>query len=176
MEIGKVLIDFEVIPTNNPTRIIVGDMSRWSVAENQASLILITPPGSQTPITKTFQKDKLNNFNSINLGLSPLDSEYRNLPDGVWKINVKSTFTGLEKTRFHLKADVFLLALDSLYIRTGLEFDKNNRVFREDLQDIEFLLRSAAAHTRNGDKFKAERDFSQAQQLLSNYANCKDCI
>jgi hypothetical protein len=30
------------------------------------------------------------------------------------------------------------MELDKIYIRTGLEYDMNNKKFREDLQDIEF--------------------------------------
>ena len=180
MDIVKINIDFEVIPTHNPARIVIGDMSQWGVAENQAATIAICPPGSSESINNTFQEHKLNIFHSINLNLSCLaecaEQRYQNLPDGIWTINLKSAFTGLEKTRYYLKDDVFQLELDQVYIRAGLEFDKNKKGFRDDLQDMEFLLRSSAAQTRNGDFVKADRDFTQAQDLLAKYKNCKNCL
>lgn len=180
MEVGKIVVDFEVIPTHNPKRLWVSDMSSWSVSENQASVIEITPPGSSISINHAFVKHNLNIFHSINLGLSCLaecaEQEYQNLPDGIWTLTVKSAFTGLEKTRYYLKEDVFQLELDQIYIRAGLEFDRSKKGFRDDLQDMEFLIRSAHAQVRNGDFFKADRDFTQAQELLDKYKNCKNCI
>lgn len=180
MDIGKINVDFEVIPTHNPKKILIGDMSNWSVAENKASIICMTPPGSSVAINNTFQKHKLNIFHSVNLKLSCLvecaDQEYNDLPDGIWTINLKSSFTGIGKTRYYLKSDVFQIELDKIYVRAGLEFDKSKKDFRNDLQDIEFLIRTASAHTRLGDSFKADRDFSQAKELLAKYQNCKDCI
>jgi hypothetical protein len=180
MKIGKIIIDFEVTPTFNPAKLIVDDSSSWSNAENLPSTISIIPPGSVRPINSVFAKYRRNIFNSVNLGLSCLaecdEQKYEDLLDGVWTINVKSGFEGLEKTRYYLKTDKFRYELDNIYIRTGLEFDKNNKKFRDDLSDIEFLLRVSEAHTRNGDIVKADRDFTQAQQLLEKYKNCKNCI
>lgn len=178
--IGTIKIDFTVIPDSDPTTILVGDKSYWGTAENQQSTLLITPPGSTVAIANIFAKHRLNIFNSVNLGMSCVtecaDQQYVDLQDGVWTINLKSIYTGLEKTRYYLKTDRFQLELDKIYIRTGLEFDKNKKQFRDDLQDIEFLLRTAHAHTRNGDFYKADRDFTQAQNLLMKYSECKNCL
>lgn len=175
-----VVVDFEVIPTHNPKRLWISDASEWGVAENQASIICIFPPGSTTSINNTFIKHNLNVFHSVNLKLSCLTScagqQYSDLPDGVWTINLKSAFTDLEKTRYYLKTDQIQLELDKVYTRAGLEFDKSQKSFREDLQDIEFLLRTASAHTRQGNSFKASRDFNGARELLTKYQNCKNCI
>lgn len=180
MEVKKINIDFEVIPTNNPKRLWITDCSDWSVAENKASIISITPPGSSTPINNTFVKHNLNVFHSVNLLLSCLaeckEQEYQDLPDGIYTIKLHSSYTDIDKTRYFLKTDLTQLNLDQVYIKSGLEYDKNNKSFREDLQDIEFLLRTASAHARNSDVFKSNRDFKMAQELLYKYISCKDCI
>ncbi len=177
---SSVKIDFTVIPDGNPKNLIVADLSSWGVAENLPSYIVIIPPGSSVAVSNIFIKHKLNIFQSVNLGLSCLtecgDQVYDDLPDGVWTINVKSSFEGLEKTRYYLKVDSFRISLDKLYIRAGLEYDKNNKKIREDLSDIEFLLRTAEAHARNADHYKSSRDFDQAQSLLRKYNSCKDCL
>lgn len=180
MEISNINIDFEVIPTNNPKRLWITDCSDWSVAENKASIISITPPGSNTAINNTFVKHNLNVFHSVNLLLSCLaeckEQIYQDLPDGIYTIKLSSAFTNIDKTRYFLKTDLTQLRLDEVYIKAGLEYDKSSKSFREDLQDIEFLLRTASAHTRNSDVFKANRDFSLAQELLSKYISCKNCL
>jgi len=180
LNIGKINVDFTIIPDFDPTLLIVGDISKWYGAENLPSTISITPPGSIKPIIETFQKYKLNIFNSVNLGLSCLveceDQKYTDLSDGVYTILVKSGYTDIEKTRYFLKTDIFLREIDEIYIRAGLEYDKNNKQFRKDLNDMEFLKRTAESHTRRGDFFKADRDFTQAQELLAKYKACRNCI
>lgn len=180
LNIGKIDIDFEVIPTYNPQKLWIGDSSKWFGAENLPATICITPPGGTKSINNIFQKHKLNIFNSVNLNLSCVtecdEQLYIDLPDGIWTINLKSGYEGLEKTRYYLKTDQFTNRLDKVYIRSGLEFDKNNKQFREDLSDIEFLVRTAEAWTRDGSWVNASRDFTQAQDLLSKYEKCKNCI
>jgi hypothetical protein len=171
--IGTVKVDFTVIPDFSPDTLIIGDMSVWAVAEDKQASILITPPGSTKAISNSFMKHKLNIFNSENLGITCLTTDdqhnYINLSDGIWTINLQSSLEGLEKTRYYLKADQFRMDLDKIYIRAGLEYSKGSKKFREDLQDIEFLARTAAAHTRNGDFYKADRNFSEAKRLLDKY-------
>lgn len=171
--IGTINIDFTVIPDDDSTLIIVGDKSTWLGAENLPATISLTPPGSIKPITETFQKHKLNLFNSVNLGLSCLSEctpqEYTELPDGIWKIEVRSGYSGFEKTRYHLKTDQFQLKLDEIYTKMGLEYDINNKQLRKDLSDIDFLKTMASAYCRRGDFIKASRNFTEAEKLLNNW-------
>jgi hypothetical protein len=180
MEIGKIRINFTVIPDYDPQTLIVGDLSDWKGAENLPSTICITPPGSTKAINNTFQKHRLNIFNSVNLGLSCVaecgEQSYTDLQDGIWKLILKSGYDGLEKTVYYLKTDRFQLELDKIYVRSGLEFDKNKKQFREDLQDIHFLINSSHAWVRQGDYSKSSRDFQEAQTILKKYMECKDCL
>lgn len=178
--IDKIEIDFIILTDYDPKLIIIGDMSSWYNAENMPATICITPPGGTKSINNTFIKHKMNVFNSINLMLDCLieceDQEKSDLSDGIYTITVKSGFEGIYKTRYLLKSDRFTMELDKIYIKTGLEFDKNNSEFRSDLLDIEFLKRTAEAWTRRGDFVKASRNFTEAQQLLRKYMDCKNCL
>lgn len=180
MEIGKINIDFEIIPTYNPQKLWIADSSLWLGAENLASTICIISPGSKKAVNIAFQKHKINIFHSLNLGLSCLieceEQKYANLPDGIWTISVKSGYTGVDKKRYYLKTDVIRIKLDEIYIKAGLEYDKNSKRIREDLMDIEFLLRTAEAFARRGDFVKANRDYTVASELIDKYINCKNCI
>lgn len=178
--INKIEIDFLVITDYDPKLIIVGDISEWFNAENLPSTICITPPGGTKSINNNFVKHKLNIFNSVNLGLDCLqeceEQEKSDLSDGVYTINVKSGFVGVEKTRYLLKTDKFQMQLDKVYVKTGLEFNKNDSKFREDLMNIDFLKKTAEAWTRQGNFVNASRDFKEAQNLLRKYTDCKNCL
>lgn len=178
--IDKIEVDFLIITDHDPKLIVVGDISNWYNAENQPATICITPPGGTKSINNTFMKHKLNIFNSVNLGLDCLvecsDQDKNDLQDGIYTITVKSGFIGVDKTRYLLKTDRFKLELDKVYIKAGLEYDKNDAKFREDLLEIEFLLRTAEAWTRQGNLTKASRDFAEAQKLLIKYTDCKNCL
>lgn len=179
-EIGKVNIDFTVIPDFDPNTLVVGDLSNWFSAETLPATMSIYPPGSAIPVNNVFQKHKLNIFTSINLGLDCLveceEQPNIDLQDGVWKLILISGLTGFDKTRYFLKTDRFRMDMDKIYIRIGLEYDKKDKQFRDDLQDIELLLQTAEAHTRVGDFYKADRDFTEAVRLQKKYSECKDCI
>ena len=180
MQAGKINIDFQVINTYNPQKLWVGDDSVWLNAENQPAYILITPPGSKKAISNTFQKFRINSFNSTNLGLSCLntcgDQNYVDLPDGIWTINLKSSYQGIEKTRYYLKTDRFRLDLDKVYIKASFEYDVKDKQLRQDFSESEFLIRTAEAFARDGDFAKASRDFSEAQKTLKKYQDCKNCL
>lgn len=180
MEIGKVIVNFTVIPDYDPTTLIVGDLSQWRSAENLPATICIIPPGGTKPINNVFQKHRLNIFNSINLGLSCVAScgeqTFADLSDGIWTLTLVSGYEGVEKTVRYLKTDRFQLELDKIYVRAGMDFDRNQKQFREDLQDLHFLVNAAHAQVRVGDYAKANRDFTQAQTILKKYIDCKDCL
>lgn len=180
MSIGKVIINFTVIPDYDATSLIVGDLSEWESAENLPATICITPPGGTIPINSVFQKHRLNIFNSVNLGLSCVsqcgEQVYTDLLDGIWTLTLFSGYEGLEKTIYYLKTDRFQLELDKIYVRAGLDFDRKQKQFREDLQDLHFLINAAHAQVRVGDYAKANRDFIQAQTILKKYIDCKDCL
>ena len=180
MEAGKLIVDFEVYNSYNPQTLIVGDHSYWKNAENLPAYLLVTPPGSKTPISNIFKKHRLNIFQSVNLGLSCLteceEQKYEDLNDGIWTFVLKSGYEGFEKTRYYLKTDRIRLQLDQVYIKAGLEYSKEDKQLRNDLSDIEFLLRTAEARTRDGDWYKASRDFEEAKTILKRYQKCKDCL
>jgi hypothetical protein len=180
MEIGKIIINITVINDYDPRYLHVGDLSEWKGAKNLPATICIIPPGSKKSINTTFQKHRINSFNSTNLMLSCVkeceEQDYIDLPDGIWTLVLKSGYEGIEKTLYYLKTDRFTLELDKIYVRAGMDFDKEKKQFREDLQDLHFLINSAHSQIRVGDHAKANRDFTEAQVLLKKYIDCKDCL
>lgn len=179
MEIGKVEVDFGVFPDYDPKYLMVADKSQWFKAQTLPSVIEVIPPGSTKPITNTFQKDRINAFTSVNLGLSCLktcgEQTLQDLQDGIWTITVKSGYEGIEKQRYFLKTDLLRRDIDEAYAKHSLEYDMFDKEYRENLSDMEFLLSASQAHIRRGDIVRASRDYNQAVEISKKYLDCKNC-
>ena len=177
MEIGSINIDFSIISTGEPKYIWVGDNSRWYSAENLPSVIEITPPGAISPIIHTFQKYKLNIFQSVNLSMSCLavctEQNYTPLPDGIWQFTVKSGYEDIEKTRYYLKTDRFTVEFYKEWINTGLDYTDTKDKRYDALLDCKKHLISAEAYTLEGNFTKANREFQEAQKKFNKIRKCQ---
>lgn len=176
----KITVDFQIIDTRNPKLLMIGDTSFWSYAENKPAYILITLPGSSKAKSFTFKKHSLNNFNSHNLGISCLkgdctDEDYKELPDGIYTICVKSSYEGIEHKAYYLKTDRFDLELSKTVVERALEYDANDKSFREAIFDIKWWLFSAQSQAKLGDFVKANMYFNKAKELLNKHRECANC-
>jgi hypothetical protein len=181
MEIGKINIDFLVhSDILDPTIIVVGDTSEWFSAEDKVAIISITPPGSAKPINNIFAKKQLNIYNASNLGLVCVtecaEQERVDLSDGIWKICLKSAYTGLEKTRYYLKTDRFLVEWYKEWASLGLEYVDSKNDKYDALLDVRKHLTTAESFTLSGDFTKASREFTEAQKKFNKVRKCKDCL
>src|SRR5690606_17175136 len=84
---ASIKIDFLV--QSSPYKLYVWDFSSWGLIEGKPSIVEITLPGYEQPITKFFDKNKLNTYNS-NLLDSGCETEdcLTTLTDGIYKIKV----------------------------------------------------------------------------------------
>lgn len=180
MENFSVNIDFVVIKTEDSKILMIGDKSNWGVASNLPAYIKLLPPGSINWITTNFAKNKINIFNSINLGLSCIiddcgEETFQDLDDGVWEICLQSSFEDLNKKIYFLKDDVLRLALDKLYIEQSLDYDPTSDVIQS-LDKAEFFLAVAHASIKKGDHVRAKKAYIEAKKEVEKYNNCKDCF
>lgn len=180
MEVGQIRVDFTVDSAGlNPQLIRVIDNSEWFSAEDKQSTIYITMPGSSRPITHIFAKHKINTYNSTNLGLDCIvaceDTQQNDLSDGIYKITLKSAYEGLEKTRYYLKTDQFLISWYKEFASAGLDYvDTNNSIY-DALYDSRKHLTTAEAFMLDGDFTKANREFTDAQKKFDALKKCKNC-
>jgi hypothetical protein len=177
---GQIKIDFDVIQSTAQT-LWIGDSSNWLHIEDTPANISITLPGSKRALVFSFLKKAINSFNSHNLGITCLqgdctEEQYGDLPDGIYTILLKSSFTGFEKTKFYLKTDRTELELSKVIVKHGFEYSKNDKDFRNKIYDIDWLIKVAKSHAKVGDFVKADRFFQQARELLRTLSDCKDCI
>ncbi len=173
MEVGNININFSIY-SDSTLYLNVMDLSEWRYAKNLPSYISILVPGSKKPKVFTFNKERINIYNSHNLGLSCLTNDcteeiYNSLPDGIYTICVKSGYEGIENSKFYLKTDRFEVEMAKVMIKDGLEYDKE---FVLKMTKIRFLLDVAKSHALMGDFVKAQRFFEESKGLLKTYIEC----
>ena len=179
-DIGKINLDFQVIDSDDPKTLLVADFSAWKIIKQLPSYIEITLPGSKKPIIRSFNKEKINGFNSLSLGLSnhiDCEKNTHDLPDGIYSICIRGGKEGQETShRYYLKKDRFQNELDKAWLKIGLEYSVFDEEIRNALFIIEGLIRAATAATREGQIPKAKDSFKLAQSRIEAYKECKNCI
>lgn len=177
MEYGDIKIDFQVISSYDPAILMIADTSSWKHITNKPANIEITLPGSSSPIIYSFVKNQINIFNSNTLYLSCNScEEYVDLPDGIYTINIKGSPDTFNKKRFYLKLDKTRLTLDKIYIERGIEYNLQDKNFRDLVTSIELYLKVAESHTRQGNIGKAKQFFDIAVSTIEQNLECKNCF
>ena len=176
-QVGNININFTVF-SDSPLYISIADLSDWLYAQNLPAYLSITIPGSKKPKVFSFTKERINIFNSHNLGLSCLTNDcteeiYNSLPDGIYTVCLKSGYENIEETKFYLKTDRFNIEYSKVMIKDGIEYNKD---FIEYMMQVKFLVEVAKSHAMLGDFVKAQRFFEDAKKKLKKYVECKNCI
>jgi hypothetical protein len=172
---GKVNIDFSI--HSSVYFIGVCDLSEWGLIVNEPAIIEITLPGYSRCITKYFDKNLVNVFNSKTLEINCVDdcgeSENLSLPDGVYKFKVIGSPSKFNKTHYYLKTDSLQMDIDTLYIDN---FESRNKTdFINKLTEIEFLLKSAESHLRKDLVNDAGQIYQVVKDMVEDLKNCKTC-
>lgn len=146
-------IDFDVLETNNPKKLMIGDTSsEWLHAEQKPAYLYITLPGSKREHIFTFDKKSITVYNSNNLGISKpkgdcKTSEYVDLPDGLYKIKLQSHFEEYFVEKYYLKTDIIEKEIAKKVVDNALNQSTNNESFINKVLDIDWKLRVAKAFT-----------------------------
>ena len=176
-QVGNININFTVF-SDSPLYISIADLSDWLYAINLPAYLSITIPGSKKPKVFSFTKERINVFNSHNLGLSCLTNDcteeiYNSLPDGIYTICLKSGYENIEETKFYLKTDRFNIEYSKVMIKDGIEYNKD---FIEYMMQVKFLVDVAKSHAMCGDFVKSNKYFQEAKKLLKRFVECKNCL
>lgn len=179
-EIGKPVINFQILNTYDPKMLIIADFSKWLHIENQPAVISIKLPGSKKYIEYNFVKNKINAFNSNTLGISCdvgcNDPDYSDLPDGIYDVCLQGSPNTFKKQKYYLKIDRTRIELDKQFIKLGFEYSLDNKAYIDHLQTVDILLMAASSATRLGEIPKAHDNFMEALKLLEKYKDCKTCF
>lgn len=172
----KPIIDFNILPNDDPRFISVMDASVWHPIENKPSIIEITLPGGSKPsVTHEFTKGSIHTFNSKNLladcAYDPCGT-YDMIDDGFYKITVKGSPDDFNKCKTYLHTANTRLKLDILFSKAYL--DCNSKASKESIErikEIDFLIRAAEANTRLDLISSAQNLFMRAQDLIDSKCN-----
>lgn len=167
-------IDFHIV--SSLYWLNVWDLSQWGNIDELPSIIEITLPGTEEPLTTYYQKSKVNSFNSNTMLLACNPScdpaEKTHLADGLYHIKVIGSPSSHYKESYFLKDDVFQLNLDKLYLEYVDNFTETTI---DNLTEVEFIRNSAHAAVRLGLFKKAMTLFSRAQKKLDKIKTCITC-
>ncbi len=171
----KIKIDFQILDSKDPTILSIYDTSYWQLIEGKPSIIEITTPGASSPVVNTFTKNSINNFNSINLGLSCLSCEdiiLEELPDGIYTIVVKGSPDNFNKEKLYLRTTKLQLELDKIYIKANLLDKTSSKDLLDKLNWIGLLLRSAEANLRYGNLKQTQDIMFEVGSIIDKIKRC----
>ena len=172
----KPQIDFQIIETYDPRRILVSDFSEWEhLDKEQSSLEVVTPDGNT--VVLPFKKFAMNGLNSVNLGIGCADDgSFLDLPDGIYKITLLSCNDKFFKTRHYLQSDIAQGKLDKLFTMVDYDCKNVDKDRRDKLLTLDYLMKTSKAATRKGDLTLAENFFECALETLDSYLRCDNCF
>lgn len=159
---GCIIIDFEVLETNNPKKILIGDSSVWEHAKDIEAYFYITLPGSSKKIEKVFNKNSIMTFNSKNLDECQeecCEKEYKDLPDGVYKFKLQSGFEDIFKEKYYLKTDNLQKEIGRKLIKN---YDKNDESFKEAMFNVWYLIEVSKSYMVEGDIPNTNKYYNEA--------------
>lgn len=173
---AKPYLNFEIIPSNDCRIMMVADLSQYAHLENEPVVISVTLPGYTNPVDLPFEKGKLNILNAGNLGLSDAESadELPNLPDGIYKITLKTCpYDILNVTKDHLQNCQQLCDFKNKLIAVDLlcHCDENAAKAKAKLHDIILLIEASKAHAARCNVKRAMEHYRKADDLLKQLAD-----
>lgn len=169
-------IDFDVLETNNPKKLMIGDTSiNWLTAKEQPAYLYITFPGSKKEKIFTFEKGNITVYNSNNLGLSTPSGckkdDYLDLPDGLYKIKLQSSFEEIFVEKYYLKTDIMEKEIAKAIVKFALNKSTNNESFINKLFEVEWKIKVAKSFTLEGNAPMVMRYYNEAVKLFNR--TCK---
>lgn len=165
-------IDFDVLETNNPKKLMIGDTSsNWSTAFEDPAYLYITMPGSKKEKQFIFSKKSITVFNSENLGINKVTNacdktQYYDLPDGVYKIKLQSIYEDIYVEKIYLKTDIIEKEIAKKVVNNALNKSTNNDSFINCLFDLEYRLKVSKSFMLEGDVPMTMRYYNEAVDIF----------
>lgn len=174
----EIVIDFQVLPTQDPRILSVYDLSTWGHIADKPAVIEIYTPAEKDPVVLPYTKCAINTFNSVNLYLNCGDcgkDDKMDLPDGIYEITLKGSPSYFSKSIYYLRTTLTQLELDRIYINLDVLNKNPKKEILQKITDIEMLLRSAEANVKFENIDDAHQMFMEAQKLIEEMRGCLNC-
>ena len=170
-------LSYQVFPSYDSRVLIIADTSTWAHLIEEPTYIDITLPGSKTAKTLPYQKEKVNVFNSSNLGYgceALCEDDLISLPDGIYCLKVYVCEGNKFFLENHYLRTVNLeLKLNKLLVDVGLGCNPNTNCVNQ-IIEAEMLLKGAKADILFGNLQDAGKKYEQAFEIVEDLENC-DC-
>jgi hypothetical protein len=175
--IQKIEVDFQVLKTYDPKKLLIADTSQWSHIIDKPAIIEITLPGSKNAhVNYIDKKNTILVFNSSLLGINcgaGCEEELLELPDGIYYIKVKGSPDTFFKERYYMRSERLQLNLDKIYTTLGFDINRQDRETAETLWECKLLIEAADASCRRGEIPMAVDYYKSAKRIIDSNLNCE---
>lgn len=151
-------LDFEIIRTDDPTKLIIADLSDWTGLTGAEADILC--PECDTPETVLINKNLVNTFTMADLAVTN-----DRLADGIYEITFRDSAGTTTKTRTYLRTAYLRLLRDKLFLSLGLNDSSK-------LSIVDLYIDAAYANLREGDISKTKYYYNAAKSKIEKL-QCK---
>lgn len=161
------MLDFEVIKTDDLTKLVIADLSDWTGLTGSQIDILLPECEVIDTITLPLVRNINNTFSLVDLAVTE-----ERLPDGIYIISVKDDAGTTIHTKNHLRTTNLRLLRDRLFLKyiTDCNFEE---ILSLGINLIDLYIEAAYANLRDGDINKAKYFYNQAKNRIDKLLNCK---
>jgi hypothetical protein len=158
-------LDFEIIKTEDTTKILLADTSDWTGLTGSVADILL--PGCETPETVTVNRNQLNSFT-----MGDLDVVGDRLPDGLYEITLKDSAGTVTKKVDYLRTTYMNVEMFR-HITKNISVEESFSDSVLEMNNISLYIEAAHSGLREGDLHVAKYYYEQAKSKLDKIINCK---
>lgn len=161
------MLDFEVIKTDDLTKLVIADLSDWTDLTGSQVDILLPECDIADIITLPLGR----NINNAYF-LEDLEVIGERLPDGIYVITIKDDLGTTTYEKNHLRTTNLRLLRDRIFLKhiTDCNFE---RTLSLGINLIDLYIEAAYANLRDGDVSKAKYFYNQAKSRIDKLLNCK---
>lgn len=182
MAITNLHIDFDFLKTKDCKTLKIIDQSNWSIYASETAYIQIKTPGATKCISLVFQKEKINIYESNNLGLTDVRnySSLGVIPDGIYEVTVlRCENDSKAVTKYFLQDCLIKCQLAKKLMSIDLGCEPCRKDLLKEIQDITLFLDAAQAQVDNCNVNKAMEYYRRATTILDRISdsdsNCTSC-
>lgn len=157
-------LDFELIKTDNITKLVIVDESDWTGLTGSEADILL--PEKDTPEIVVINRNLVNTFTMADLAIT----EDR-LPDGIYDITFRDTAGTITKNKKHLRTSYLRLLKDKIFL-LYIDDEGLDNLLVKDMAVIDLNLDAALAYLEDGDVNRAKYFYNKAKEKTELLLKC----
>lgn len=157
-------LDFEIIKTDDLTKVVIVDKSDWTGLTGAEVDILL--PECETPETLTLNKNLVNTFTMSDLAVT----EDR-LPDGIYDITFRDTAGTTTESKKYLRTSYLRLIRDKIFLMF-LDDERLPDLLLKDLAMVDLNIDAAYAYLKDGDLNRASYYYKKAKERIEFFLKC----